>query len=377
MRHFVLVYLNSGNGHRSQSTVLKEAIQEAQPDVKVTLLNGFSKYNFIGRMLFETGYSFSSNYMEGLWGLTYDIGMKRWFQNISIRLLMLLATPYLRKQLKELNPTDVVSLHFAMTRSVRRALSRNGQHPNLTVVACDPFTAPNVWFYDKRDDFIVYSEEAKRVAMNRGVPESHLHLLPFLLNKRFREKVTDQQVHDLREQFGFAQDKPVVLLAGGGEGLPGASKIVSLCAKNKAPFSLAVVCGRNAVLQSDLEQMHKQNPELDLHIFGFVNFMDSLVKLCDIAVTKGGPSSVLEVIASGKPLIISHYIYDQERGNVRFAVDNGVGFFIQDPGAIYTKLEQLLGDETQKQRLAERARALQLDTDVSKTARYVLEKPVR
>ena len=380
MRHFVLVYLNSGNGHRSQATVLKEAIEEAHPDAKVTLLNGFGKYNLICRMLFESGYSFSSNYMEGLWGLTYDFGMKRWFLAVSIRVLMLLTTPYLKKQFKKLNPTDVVSFHFAITLPVRRALLRCGLSPKLSVVACDPFTAPHAWFYDKRDDFIVYSQQAKKIAMDFGIPESHLHILPFLLNKRFRDKVTDQQVHDLREQFGFDQNKPVVLLAGGGEGLPGAEKIVELCAKNNADFAVAVVCGRNKALQIQLELVKKNHPQLDLHVYGFVNFMDSLVKLCDIAVTKGGPASVLEVLASGKPLIISHYIYNQELGNMRYAVRNGAGFFIQKPEDIYAKLEELLSDSSLVERLKSNVESIigqGEGIDVSKTARFLLDKPVR
>ena len=380
MRHFVLVYLNSGNGHRSQAMVLKEALEEANPDVKVTLLNGFGKHNFICRMLFESGYSFSSNYLEGLWGLTYDLGGFRWFLALSIRLIMLVCTPYLRKQLKKLNPTDVVSFHFAITLPVRRALLRNGQFPNISVVACDPFTAPKSWFYDKRDDFVIYSEEAKKIAMDFRVPEERLHILPFLLNKRFRERPSKEQIASLRSEFGFDLNKPVVLLAGGGEGLPGAEKIVELCAKNNADFAVAVVCGRNKALQIQLELVKKNHPQLDLHVYGFVNFMDSLVKLCDIAVTKGGPASVLEVLASGKPLIISHYIYNQELGNMRYAVRNGAGFFIQKPEDIYAKLEELLSDSSLVERLKSNVESLigqGEGLDVSRTARFLLDKPVR
>ncbi len=380
MRHFVLVYLNSGNGHRSQAMVLKEALEEANPDVKVTLLNGFGKHNFICRMLFESGYSFSSNYLEGLWGLTYDLGGFRWFLALSIRLIMLVCTPYLRKQLKKLNPTDVVSFHFAITLPVRRALLRNGQNPNLTVATTDPFTAPKAWFYDKRDDFIIYSEEEKKIALDFGIDESHLHIMPVPVNSKFRQPVTNETVISLRKKYDFDTEKPIVLFAGGGGGLPGAEKIVQLCAKNKVQFAIVAVCGRNKTLQTQLELLKKNNPCLDLHVFGFVSFMNELVKLCDIVVTKGGTSSVFEVLASGKPLIISHYIYNQELGNMRYAVRNGAGFFIQKPEDIYAKLEELLSDSSLVERLKSNVESLigqGEGIDVSRTARFLLDKPVR
>ena len=97
--------------------------------------------------------------------------------------------------------------------------------------------------------------------------------------------------------------------------------------------------------QKYLESLKKLNPWLDLHVYGFIDYLDELVKLSDCVVMKAGPATLLEVLSCKKPVIICRYIHNQEKGNMMFAVDNKVGYFIQRPSKIYDKVEELLNDE--------------------------------
>ena len=78
--------------------------------------------------------------------------------------------------------------------------------------------------------------------------------------------------------------------------------------------------------------------------YGFVNFMCDLLNIADCVVTKGGASTVMEVLAVGKPVIFSTYIRGQELGNVLYAVHNGVGWYIPKPDAILDQIEKILDD---------------------------------
>ncbi|MDE6068868.1 MAG: hypothetical protein K2F89_07975 [Treponemataceae bacterium] len=80
------------------------------------------------------------------------------------------------------------------------------------------------------------------------------------------------------------------------------------------------------------------------------------------------------MLSCKKPVIISRYIHNQELGNMRFAVRNKVGYFIQKPGAIYDKIEEILEDENFDERMAENFANLKIDTDSSKIAKLLLEK---
>ena len=85
---------------------------------------------------------------------------------------------------------------------------------------------------------------------------------------------------------------------------------------------------------------------------------------------------MIEVLSCRKPIIISRYIHNQELGNMRFAVRNKVGWFIQKPSKIYDKVEELLEDKDFDAKMAKNFDRLTFDTDSSKIAKLLLDKPV-
>ena len=102
---------------------------------------------------------------------------------------------------------------------------------------------------------------------------------------------------------------------------------------------------------------------MNLFVFGFVTFLDELVKLSDCAIIKGGTSTVLEMLASNIPVILSTFIHGQELGNVRFVYENRAGWFIQKPKDISDKIAQLFSDDEYYQSVKTRTENLNLQTD--------------
>lgn len=374
-RKFMFLYLNTGNGHIAQARVLKKAMEEVAPDVPVELVNGFDKKNVIGHLFFEKGYGAACNYVPGSFPLLYDIGQHRTVLTFFVAFVGMHTANYIQKVIETQHITDVVSFHFALTPSAVEAISKVERKVNLSVVVTDPFTGPNAWFYKRQADYLVASQEMKDVAIHENkVNPTHVHVVPVLVDKKFRKQVTEEEKRALRRQYGFDENKKVVLLAGGGEGLPGAMKIINQCVIHKAKFTVAVVCGRNTPMQQSLDIFAKTYPQLDLHVFGFVNYMDSLIKLSDLVVSKAGTSTVMEIAASHKPLIISNYIHNQELGNMRFIVQNHVGYYIRHSADIYKKIEEIFASDESYTKAIHSFGDLKLDTDAEKIARYILEK---
>ena len=65
----------------------------------------------------------------------------------------------------------------------------------------------------------------------------------------------------------------------------------------------------------------------NLKIFGFIDFVHDLLSISDIVITKCGASTFMEILLSKKIPIVNSYIWEQEKGNVDFLVDNGMGIF--------------------------------------------------
>lgn len=373
-RKFMFVYLTTGAGHISTARVMKECILKNEPNAEVVMVNGFDKKNFWGQVILEQGYYVSTNFFHGLYPLAYDLARFRFFQSFMLRFFMPHTVRYLRKIIKKEKPTDIVSFHFALSPCIKQALKSSDSKINLSVMVTDPFTVPNVWFYEKSLQYFVYSEQAKGIGMNLKVPEKNIHIVPFALNPKYQIPFDKDDITSLKKKHGFDLNKKVLLIVGGGDGIPGAIEIINKCILRKAKFSVAVICGHDLVKKTYLEGLKVLYPKFDLHVYGFINYLDELVKLSDCVVMKAGPATLVEVLSCKKPVIICRYIHNQEKGNMQFAVNNKVGFFIQSPGKIYDKVEELLADEHFDEKMKERFAALNIDTDTNKTAKLLLEK---
>ena len=372
-RRFMFFYLNTGNGHIAQARVLKDAMLEYDPSIQVKLQNGFSEKEHISHKLLEKLYGFSCNYLHGAWPIIYGLGHYHFFQKLIRYSVTFQNLGQLKKLIRKNKITDIVSFHFMLSPSICDAIKSLDKNIRLTVIATDPFTGPEAWFFNRNLDYIVFSEEFRNFGINLGVKPENIRVMPFLLNKKYRTVVSETEKIALRKKYGFDERKKLVLLAGGGEGLPGTLKIINQCIIHKADFAVAVVCGRNKALQKSLKIYAKAH-RLDLHIFGFVDFMDSLIKMSDLVVSKAGTSTLLEIISLRKPVIINTYIHGQELGNMRFIVRNGAGFFIRHSADIFRKINEIFSSEESYNFCINKTRGLSIDTDVAKIVKYLLEK---
>ena len=343
-RRIALVYLNSGNGHLAQALALQQLLHDTDPELHVTLLHGFGKRNRLLNFVFEKGYGISCNYESGAFSLIYDIGEHECVLRVLTHLFAPLVTGYLKRQLQEQEISDVISFHFATTPFLAKAIRATGRDIRLAAVCTDPFTAPRAWFRTPRADLFVYSQELRQQAIAQGMAPDRVRIIPFLLAKKYRELDTGIPRGIRKARLGFAPGVPLLLIAGGGNGLPGARKIVAECVRLRIPCDIAVICGRNTVLAQQVQLLARQTVLPRIRTFSFIDNMEEFLCAADLAVTKAGASAVFEAIACRCPVILSHYIYNQELGNMRYVVRHGYGYFIQEPEAICRRIQNFFRD---------------------------------
>lgn len=344
-RKFLFLYLNTGGGHRSAANVIKNIFQEKYPNVETVSENGFAENDFMSKLAFEKLYHFSMNYVPGIYSLIYRMG-GRFFQTITNNCLNFSASNHIANLIKKHNPTDIVCFHFGLGPAVTTAIKKTKKSINYSMVVTDPFTAHSSWFYDKKTKYYVFSDEVRNFAIEKcKIPPEMIEICPFLINQKFRQIATKEDIKSLRVKHNLPLDKKIVLLTGGGEGLPNMIAIVKEFILRKVDFTVVVVCGRDARTKSVLDILAKTQKDVDVRVYGFINFMDEIVKTCDCAVIKAGPASLMEVLVSKKAVIMNHFIYGQELGNVEFALKNKVGLFIRDPKKITKAVDIMLHDE--------------------------------
>ena len=341
------IYLKTGAGHIAGAKALSSKLTDLYPDeVECCLKDGFDKGAWFLKFFFEKGLSVSTNYFELGFVAFYQLYTLKPMLAFLKKIIAPYAVPNLVEFLRSNQITKLVCLHHTLIPICREAINRINPNIPLISIVMDPFTVHPVWFFEKNTEFIVFSKKAFQEGLNKhNIPASRLHQFPLLISEKFDVPYPQEQIISIKEKLGIPKDKKIVLIAGGGEGLKNAIKIVKAFIKKKSDSFLIVVCGKNKALKYSLEYLVQFSKFKNIKIFGFVAFMPDLINISDCIVTKGGPATLMESLAVGKPVIISTYIRGQELGNMLYIVQNKLGWYIPKPKCIVEKIEEIFSDD--------------------------------
>jgi processive 1,2-diacylglycerol beta-glucosyltransferase len=79
-------------------------------------------------------------------------------------------------------------------------------------------------------------------------------------------------------------------------------------------------------------------------VFGFVSRLHELVSVADVVVSKPGGLTASEVLAAGRPLVITDPIPGQEQRNGEWLLEKGAAVRLMEPGDAPDKIAGLLAD---------------------------------
>jgi 1,2-diacylglycerol 3-beta-galactosyltransferase len=81
-----------------------------------------------------------------------------------------------------------------------------------------------------------------------------------------------------------------------------------------------------------------------LKVFGFIDFVYSLIGISDVVITKCGPSTIMEILLMGKVPVINNYIWEQEKGNMEFVCQRRMGIMEKRITRLPELLQRLVTD---------------------------------
>jgi UDP-N-acetylglucosamine:LPS N-acetylglucosamine transferase len=268
------------------------------------------------------------------------------------------------------------------------------------------FLAPNMWFF-WGGNFLTFSDKATAIAKQISAPDkifkiktSTGKILDYQFSVTqfgpfFNQKPSLDSLERLKKQLSEIKDisqnlsskNPIsessqinnsnelknIMLVGGGSGIPGGVKILkNLLEINK--LNLFVVCGRdkniynqilqylenigfetarhnvqnNQMIDSDFVLLTNPKTTQNIYLWGFCKSIKTVINLSDMVISKSGPALVMEVLSQEKPLFLSHYIWEHEKGNKEFVVKNKFGEYIPNPKKMAQRLASITPSELQE-----------------------------
>lgn len=325
---YFLMFLRTGGGHLAPARSVEEYLKKNYSEkIEPVLIDGLQSSPSYLKFIVEDGYRILQNRAKWYYESLYAVNKIIPFAKLSNLLVSNRIKPVIKKRIIEEKPDKIVIFHFFLIRPVFEILKELGLNIPVITVVTDPFIAHPIWFLNHKQTFIVFSERLKNYALKRKVPSENLHVFPFILNEKFSNPIPKDQITQLKKSLGFQEDKKIVLIVGGGDGIPKGERIVRNLIERLDSAQIAVVCGKNKKFFQSVQKM-KENYELStLKVFQYVDFIYELLNISDIVITKCGASTFMEILMIKKIPVVNNYIWEQEKGNVEFLVTNNLGIY--------------------------------------------------
>jgi len=300
----------------------------------------------------------------------WEIGYRLSDGDRRANLLASSAWPYIRKSVHRLiaqHPCDmIVSVHPMANAPLMRAL--NHRHIPFITVVTDLVTTHAFWYHPEVDLCLVPTTQAYDRAISFGMQSERLRVVGLPVANRFYQPGDDPAV--LRRKFGWPHDRPIVLLAGGGEGMGPIERTAREISANCPSVSLVVITGRNQELKERLEKIDWRIPTF---VYGFVTEMPDFMRASDILVTKAGPGTISEALITNIPMILYSRLPGQEDGNVDYIVSEQAGVWAPQPRKIVAALQDWLSNPEKRLQAVAACKRLARPRAAKETAQIIGE----
>ena len=338
----LILFSDTGGGHRAAAKALDGALRALQPDVGIAWCDPLIGQ---GRLLARRVGSLYPTIIKRsppTWGAIFHASNTGPSFAAIRTVLRAQLRPTLRQALRDADPDVVLSVHPLLNHVTAGLLRGDPRRRALMTVVTDLVDIHRGWACRTADLVVVPTRDAERVVRRLGVPAERLRLLGMPVDLRFRPAQPGEPAA-IRRRLGLDEARPTVLVTGGGEGSGGLLDQVRALSERPQPWQVIAVCGRNERLRLRLLGLRLETPT---RVLGFVDDMPDLLRASDLAVGKAGPGAIAEALATAVPLVLTGYLPGQERGNVRFVTEAGVGLYAPRPPRLLAAVAELLGSET-------------------------------
>jgi UDP-N-acetylglucosamine:LPS N-acetylglucosamine transferase len=329
-----ILYSSYGAGHRAVASALKHAFEENK-ETNVQLIDFAIKYQI---PIFKSGqksYKFILKFIIFVQPLIVKFFDLLLPAIVYRKLFTFLSKKSMDRFVQEYSADMYISTFYTDTE-IFKVIKKHNPKAKTIMVIVDIMHALRMWFDPISDITVVPTKEVYDMGLKyfrKYQKKVELFGLPVAQN--IFSNISKQEI---KSKLGL-DEKPMVFIAGGGEGMEQVPKILNEIDKKNNDITICVICGKDTKQKNDLEKKKFNN---DVKIYGWVNNFSQFVLACDIVISKAGPSTVWETLTAGKKMIIYGYIGGVEEGDAEFAIKYGDVVFEKNPEKIAQLIPEVL-----------------------------------
>lgn len=369
---YLFYYLKTGGGHLAPAKAVSKYILAKQENADVELVDGFENAPRWLKAVIEDGYRNLQSKAQLIYEIIYAFNKIPFSSNLTCSIISSLTYKILERKILSEKPNKIVIFHFFLLKPIYKIVQNNNLDIKVITVVTDPYTPHPIWFLQKKQNFIVFSGILREKILKMNINPASIEVFPFILDERFGKKVNQEEVQSLKQKYGYKENRKIILIIGGADGLVKADQIVRELLGKISDHYIAIVCGKNEELYKICLRIQKHSNYPYLKIYKLIDFVPDMLNMADVIITKCGASTFMEILLSKKVPVVTNYIWEQEKGNMEYLRDNGLGIYEKRIRKIAEVVNELISDENYYNSFIKKIENKNLENGTEKVAEYVV-----
>lgn len=371
----LLLYASSGAGHKVACRAIEQALLAGGFTCKIKTIDILDHVPRPVAKLYSKGYLFAATRLPWLWYALYESGShlsqfksaSPWHDN-----LMKLILWRVNRILQQEAPDYIISAYFTSSWAAARYKAAYAPDCRVATVVTDYGLHP-AWLIPGQDRYFVATEE-NRIELAQfewytRVGNDRINVAGIPVEKRF---AVPRDKDLLKKQHGLSDDRFTVLLLAGDYDRFYIESILGQLILANSPIQILIV-SRSTFSLSDELQSELQKKNIFCRMFGKIDFLDDLMAIADVAISKTGGLTSSECFSSGCPLLIYRPYPGQEERNAALFLEKGAAWRLFQLGSLSYKIDKLASDSKLHRTMVEAARAIINPNAADDIARIVID----
>jgi processive 1,2-diacylglycerol beta-glucosyltransferase len=351
-KRIMILTLSFGSGHiRAAQSVVAE-LQNQMPEADLKMVDALDDCRLWFRAFYVWTYWWMIRYAPRLWNKFFHGRIKRLDEQTAPIWVWKKGCAKVFDEIRKFQPDLIVACEVGASEIAviaRRARLTNAEIINVIT----DFEAEPIWIKAEIARFSVPNERVAEQLRNWGADARKIKVCGIPLDASFTEKHDSDKT---RARFNL-DDRPIVLLMGGGMGPTRMSRVAEQLLQTGENFQIVALPAKDEKAKVELEKL-QNSTTVSLHIVGWTNFTAGLMQAADVLATKPGGLTISEAAACGLPMVLFDAIPGPEEENAKLFAKKGAG--VKTRGSKETAFEvlRLLGNLRERRQMSANAEKL-------------------
>lgn len=323
MRKIMILSASIGAGHVKAAQAIHESLNDLN-DISIveydvlTFIPAACK-NFLLSLYFYSLKSFPQVYDHA-----YAWGNDNNWALYGKKLLNQIFSKKLLQYIRGFSPDCIIATH-AIPAGFVSYLKEKQYIELMSATVITDFAVHRLCFNQNTDLFFIAHESllVNKVFNNFLLEKVYTTGIP--VRKSFLEPIEKKKIF---QELKFVNDKPTILIMGGGAGLLPMQEILQEFEKIDVPLQVIVVAGNNNTLYNRVQCVKSSHH--DIRTFKFVQSIHHFMSISDLMITKAGGITIAEALCKSLPMLIYRPLPGQESYNAKFIETAKAGYIVRD-----------------------------------------------